>query len=142
MSSKEENSFYQAALRLKEERLRLGLSQQDAADACGVSREMWGKYERGKGVPGGEVLFSFASRGADINYILTGMRVAVPAVSEGSDPLAIRKEKLKNMIDRADDPKTLDAVQNDLERDEQYREVKRELADLRREIRQGSRHAA
>ncbi|WP_176225138.1 hypothetical protein [Methylomagnum ishizawai] len=50
------------------------------------------------------------------------------------------------MIDQADNPKTLDAVQNDLERDEQYRELKREMADLRRQVQgqqtQRVRHAA
>lgn len=69
-----ENFYSQFAERLKNERDRLGLSQAEAGDLCGVSREMWGKYERGKGVPGGEVLFSFAAAGADINYILTGQR--------------------------------------------------------------------
>lgn len=32
-------------VRLKEERKRLRLTQGDIADICGVSREMWGKYE-------------------------------------------------------------------------------------------------
>lgn len=58
--------------RIKEERLRLGLSQAQAAEKTGVSREMWGRYERGDAIPGGEVLFSFALVGADIQYLLTG----------------------------------------------------------------------
>lgn len=57
---------------MQEERKRLGLSQADAAARCDVSREVWGRYERGTAVPGGEVLFSFAHIGADIQYILTG----------------------------------------------------------------------
>ncbi|SMF94340.1 hypothetical protein SAMN02949497_1650 [Methylomagnum ishizawai] len=65
---------------------------------------------------------------------------------DSNDPLAMRKRKLKDMIDQADNPKTLDAVQNDLERDEQYRELKREMADLRRQVQgqqtQRVRHAA
>ena len=61
--------------RIKEERQRLGISQLTAGELCGVSREMWGKYERGAAVPGGEVLFSLASAGVDIQYVLTGQKV-------------------------------------------------------------------
>lgn len=64
------------APRIKEERLRLGLSQVQVAEKSGVSREMWGRYERGDAIPGGEVLFSFAIAGADIQYVLTGIRSA------------------------------------------------------------------
>lgn len=60
--------------RLLEERKRLGLSQADAAAACGVSREMWGKYERGAASPGCDVLAAFSDTGADVLYILTGRR--------------------------------------------------------------------
>jgi transcriptional regulator with XRE-family HTH domain len=70
-----ETFISQIGVRLEEERKRLGLkSQQAAGDACGVSREIWGKYERGIVMPGGEVLFSFAAAGADVQYILTGIR--------------------------------------------------------------------
>lgn len=62
----------QCVARLKSERKRLSLNQADAAAMCGVSRETWGKYERGAMVPGGDVLLSFAINGANIQYILTG----------------------------------------------------------------------
>lgn len=62
----------QCVSRLKSERKRLSLNQADAAALCGVSRETWGKYERGSMVPGGDVLFSFAINGANVQYILTG----------------------------------------------------------------------
>ena len=58
--------------RLKAERKRLGFNQAQIAKECGVSREMWGKYERGLAVPGGEVLFSFSRIGADIQSVMTG----------------------------------------------------------------------
>ena len=66
--------------RVAEERKRLGLSQEAAGQTCGVSREMWGKYERGKAVMGTEVLALFAAAGADVLYVLTGQRsgTAVP----------------------------------------------------------------
>ena len=58
------------------------LTQAGAAEQCGVSREIWGRYERGLAVPGGEVLFSFANAGADVQYILTGVRSSVSSVEE------------------------------------------------------------
>lgn len=47
-------------------------SQAEVAALCGVSREMWGKYERGVAVPGGELLAAFARIGANVQFILTG----------------------------------------------------------------------
>lgn len=58
--------------RVLKERERLGLSQAEAGELCGVSREMWGKYERGKATMGTEVLSKFVQAGADAIYILTG----------------------------------------------------------------------
>lgn len=72
-------SLFGAAI--AEERKRLALSQAKAATACGVSREMWGKYERDQAVMGTEVLARFAAAGADVLYILTGQRNAsMPAL--------------------------------------------------------------
>jgi len=62
----------QCAIRLKNERKRLGFNQASIAELCGISREIWGKYERGAAVPGGNVLCSFALNGANVQYILTG----------------------------------------------------------------------
>jgi transcriptional regulator with XRE-family HTH domain len=59
---------------LKEERKRLGLSQAEAAEKCGISREIWGKYERGITMPGSEALYAFAHSGADMQYVFTGVR--------------------------------------------------------------------
>ena len=58
--------------RLKEERNRLNLNQAEAGKVAGVSREMWGKYERGA-APGADVLTALAAAGADVMYILTGV---------------------------------------------------------------------
>ncbi|CAE15827.1 MULTISPECIES: helix-turn-helix domain-containing protein [Photorhabdus] len=60
------------AARLKKERKRLSLKQDEAAQMCGVSREMWSKYERGVAVPGGDVWVAFALAGANVQFILTG----------------------------------------------------------------------
>ncbi|OCG60220.1 helix-turn-helix domain-containing protein [Gilliamella sp. Nev3-1] len=60
--------------RLKEERKRLKLTQVDMALICGISREMWGKYERGIAIPGGEIFAALAIAGVNVQFILTGER--------------------------------------------------------------------
>ena len=77
-----ENFYSLFAARLAEERKRLRLSQSEAGKSCGVSREMWGKYERGLATMGTDVLALFAAQGADVLYVLTGERSgAAPALS-------------------------------------------------------------
>ena len=65
----------QISKRLTSERLRLGMTQAEAAETCGVTRSMWGRYEKGKASMGCDVLVRFASVGGDVNFILTGIRV-------------------------------------------------------------------
>ena len=60
--------------RLKEARLSLGLNQADAAKLVGITREHWGRCERGSCMPNGEVFVALANAGADVLYILTGQR--------------------------------------------------------------------
>ena len=54
--------------------MRLSLTQQQCADACGVSRVQWGKYERDVNGWDGEVLKRFIALGADGAYMLGGVR--------------------------------------------------------------------
>lgn len=60
--------------RLKEERLRLGLSQSDFADAGGAHRKSQGNYESGERYPDAQYLSAIAAIGADVQYIVTGQR--------------------------------------------------------------------
>lgn len=64
------HSDTQRGERIKEERTRLGLSQQQAADIAGVRREMWAKYEAGS-EPGAKALAGMAAAGVDVIYVLT-----------------------------------------------------------------------
>lgn len=43
---------------------------------------MWGKYERGKAAMGGDVLMHFANAGADVQYVLTGVRSSLALTPE------------------------------------------------------------
>ncbi len=64
--------------RLKEIRMSLDFkSQAEVAEMVGVSREMWGKYERGIAMPGSEVLIKLSRLGFDVGYIISGQRTPV-----------------------------------------------------------------
>ncbi|KAA6195493.1 helix-turn-helix transcriptional regulator [Pseudomonas lactis] len=65
-------------LRLKEERKRLKLTQAAAGAVAGVTRETWSRYEAGAVAPGMEALEAFALAGADVQYVLTGLRGSLP----------------------------------------------------------------
>ncbi|WP_433886086.1 helix-turn-helix domain-containing protein [Pseudomonas vranovensis] len=92
-----------SAGRMKEERIRLGLKQASAAELCGVSREIWGRYERGAAVPGGEVLFSFAKAGADIQFVLTGTHsVGAGLQTPSSVQIDVKRlERIAEMLEAA-----------------------------------------
>jgi transcriptional regulator with XRE-family HTH domain len=61
--------------RLREERNKLGLSQEKLAEVGGVQKLAQTNYETGKRIPTGEYLAKIAEIGADVNYILTGVRM-------------------------------------------------------------------
>ncbi|MFA4834671.1 MAG: helix-turn-helix transcriptional regulator [Dehalococcoidia bacterium] len=60
------------AVRLKIERKRLELTQAEMAERCGISREIWCRYEQGKGLPGSEVLQAFLKAGGNVHFVLSG----------------------------------------------------------------------
>ncbi|MFU1906029.1 helix-turn-helix domain-containing protein [Bordetella avium] len=60
--------------RLKEERERLGLSQQAFAELGGASKRSQVEWEKGAQVPNAEFLALVAERGADVAFIVTGRR--------------------------------------------------------------------
>ena len=60
------------ASRLKFERKRLNLTQAEMAKFCGISREIWCRYEQGSGLPGSVVLQAFLKAGGDVHFVLSG----------------------------------------------------------------------
>lgn len=60
--------------RLREERVRLGMNQDDFAEVGGVQRRAQGNYERGERAPDADYLARIAERGADVLFIVTGVR--------------------------------------------------------------------
>lgn len=75
--------------RLRTARKSLGLNQDEVALACGVSREMWGKYERDVSVPGSAVLMALVANGADGNFLLGGATNSAPLSSDERELLAL-----------------------------------------------------
>ncbi|WP_413506447.1 helix-turn-helix domain-containing protein [Pseudomonas carnis] len=58
--------------RLRSERKRLALTQAVMTERCGISREIWCRYEQGKGLPGSEVLQAFLKAGCNAHFVLSG----------------------------------------------------------------------
>ncbi|HEX8593021.1 MAG TPA: helix-turn-helix transcriptional regulator [Pseudomonas sp.] len=63
-------------VRLREERLRLGLPQYSLAAVGGVKPNAQVKYENGRRLPRGDYLAAIAVTGVDLLFILTGTRSA------------------------------------------------------------------
>ncbi|MBO9855169.1 XRE family transcriptional regulator [Xanthomonas sp. A1809] len=61
--------------RLKEERKRLRLTQQEMADACGISKWAQLYFEKDQNMPGGAYLLAAHARGVDIMYVLLEQRL-------------------------------------------------------------------
>lgn len=90
------NLDYLFCERLKTERKRLGLNQSEAGLVVGVSREMWGKYERGA-KPGGDVFIAMQKHGFNINYILAGSNLLDVKISPNEVDL-LDKFRLSNEL--------------------------------------------
>lgn len=60
--------------RLKEERKRLGFSQEEFAAIAGVTRRPYAEWEAGNTSPTGVQLAALYNEGADVQYIVTGVR--------------------------------------------------------------------
>ena len=81
------------------ERQARNLSQAAAAAIAGVSREQWGKYERGISAPGADTLAKLQREGFDVIFVLTGERGPGIALSDDEKALVERyrlaDEKIK-----------------------------------------------
>lgn len=84
--------------RLREERERLCLSQEEMAEKVDVRREMWSKYERDLAIPSGDTLMKAIYAGVDVRYVLTGDRDFEP-----SKRLSAREESLIDNYRNADE---------------------------------------
>ena len=70
--------------RIQEERKRLGLTQEAAAEKMGSTKRSVINWEGGAALPGAEALARFADMGADVLYILTGRHSAASLAADES----------------------------------------------------------
>lgn len=60
--------------RLKDERKRIGLTQTELAERCGLTKRSQVNIEKDEHVPGGTYLAAASEVGIDVLYVLTGQR--------------------------------------------------------------------
>ena len=64
--------------RIREERERLGFSQPAFAALADASKRSQIGWEQGRSFPDAAVMSAWSAAGADVSYIITGMRVTPP----------------------------------------------------------------
>lgn len=79
----EVSSFDGIGGRIKLERSRLGMSQDDLGSIAGVGYKTVGLYEAGKRSPDAEFLARIGAHGIDVLYVITGRREAQPTATAG-----------------------------------------------------------
>lgn len=127
------SSFFE---RLKEERERLGLNQTAFGAIGGVGKQAQIKYENGSRAPDAVYLSAIAASGADVQYILIGVRSAVitdvPVVDAQASPQSkalkeamkianelpedVHRDILEHVKGRRRDTEREQALQDELER--------------------------
>jgi transcriptional regulator with XRE-family HTH domain len=84
--------------RLREERKRLGLSQDDLAGQGGVSRRTQINYESGERSPDAEYLHRVHAAGVDVCYVVVGTREPTAAqASPVSGPVDALAERIATL---------------------------------------------
>lgn len=90
--------------RLKEERKRLRLTQQEMAEACGVSKWAQLYFEKDQNMPGGAYLLAAHARGVDVMYVLLEQRAeldpseAALLAAFRAAPQELRAAMLSNLV--------------------------------------------
>jgi transcriptional regulator with XRE-family HTH domain len=72
-----------------EERKRLGRTQDEFAAVAGVTRNPYGVWEKGATAPDAKQLSALAGIGADVQYIVTGIRSDVALAPDERELLAL-----------------------------------------------------
>ena len=75
--------------RLKSERERLGLAQEDLASIAGASRRSVVEWDRGATVPGADALALLAQKGVDVPYVVVGVRGETSSSTLSPDEVAL-----------------------------------------------------
>lgn len=84
--------------RLRNERNRLGLTQDELATLGGVGRRAQVNYESGERCPDGRYFEAIAKAGVDVQYILTGVRSDSAACGDGEPKSADSDFRVATML--------------------------------------------
>lgn len=87
--------------RLRQERDRLGHSQQGLADLVSVQRAMLSRYERGLVEPGAGVLIRLADAGVDVSYVLFGAQSSAARTVSEEEATLLDNYKAADELGRA-----------------------------------------
>lgn len=129
--------------RIKEERERLEFNQDSFAEMAGVSRRSQIMYEQDKTDASAGYFTKIAEIGADVNYILTGKRTIeeVAKKEAANDELSERNRWLISIFNKLA-PEDQDDAVKEIKKIAENREIRRELMQVRQEVRQLARSAA
>lgn len=78
--------------RLRKERLRLDLTQEQIANECDISRVQWGKYEREVAIISKKVLKKLQPLGVDVDFVLYNNDSENPLDNRG---IRVEQERLR-----------------------------------------------
>lgn len=98
-------------LRIRQERLRLGWTQEQTAEVIGVSERQYRRYENDESTMSVEYMVVLANKGFDINYILVGVTSYDIAVRGGMNkmPNDLFLETMREMIAALDEENIIDS---------------------------------
>lgn len=88
-------------LRLRRERLRLGLSQRELGEAGGVEINTQGKYENAKRLPKADYLAAVSALGVDVLYVLTGQPASAITELSNSESMILANYRTLKEEDKA-----------------------------------------
>lgn len=89
--------------RLREERERLGMTQETFGQTGGVLKRALIRYEKGERVPDAKFLAAIAVAGVDVLYVLTGQRTGATAGVTSAPPLSPRQAALLDNYENTDE---------------------------------------
>ena len=133
--------------RLKEERLRLHLSQEELATLVNSSRRAQVRYESGM-PPGADYLAAVAAIGFDVLYIITGQRQLQPAAKKEEpaqdehDGGITRREAMMLALFRSLSEAEKGEIQAAAESKKRMRELEQQLAEVTAAMREMGKRAA
>lgn len=100
MGSGQQEKDFSVCFRLKEERNRIGKSQQDIAEALGMNVKTVTRWENSVAIPA-DKLATLASIGMDVLYVITGQRTPAPPKMSPVEWLSIDRPGSSNIDERA-----------------------------------------